>query len=1166
MVQSASLDARLLRFRTAPSVQEGVALSEELLTAGRAREARDVAEAASEDGANGAALVLVGRSWMAISDLLQAQKALLRAARVSPNEPAPYRWLGEVLLKRGDPERAAKVLSKAQALAPGDATIQRLGERATRLARIAGQSDPQRAPARPAPPARPRAAAPPKPAPKRPSPRDFYEEDEPTVIAHDMTETLARASVRPANSPAKPVFPPPSAVPTPPEAFGNGIFDEEDLPTPVIGNPSSYGLGAPSPFSSDEKGVEFSEAGVGPKRTSMDAAMDLELPGAPGVVSASASPSDRLPPPPGLSRPRSQSPAPASAPPPPPPPSAPVSTPPPSLEPRLAPVEVDVGGGERSGAAEDVDSVLDALNSHGLFHPPDGAPSVWSTPEEARVPKTKVGLTLGIIWVVALLLAGGAYYGWTQWVAAQKAEAAALVEQAQTESLHGDHAMLVDAERHLREARGIDPANSDIAETLVFALVQRALEGGAFDAGFVRPALQRAEDLRRDEDGDGECARGTDQNGDADCLDEGELGESQGDIALVQAANAVIAFAEGDNAAGLAELTTLTESTDPRILYIVGRLEQRLGKPEAMGHLEAAAEGSDDLVAAQLALAEARADEGRPEDAVARVEAVLAQAESHLRAALWLAYLKADEGEAQPHLTRLGELEERLETGAPTDHVLFHLTRARLQRRAGDAEAAAESAEAASLAGATEPRLLALVARAAKSLGDLRRAQRAATSAVEGAPGMAEYRRLLAEILVERRDGTRALQVLGPLSMEDPDVLVLTAQAALSVGNQETLTAAKVALDAHIEESEEDAVPVALQALQIRLSAALGESRSALRSARRLVRSNPDDVDAGIALAEAALEENEASDAIEVLERVTAAAPDHPDAFGLLGRAHRMSGDGEAAEAALRRAMEVRPSNQQAKLLLGYVLLDRGKYDEAETLYGEMAQAGRPSVAARLGRIEALLGLNRMDDAQTQFDALPERTREGASGRQVSARIALAAGRPDDAVSALRPLAEAEGATTDTQAFFADALYAAGESRAAGDMYDQVLEADDFHPEALIGYAQVLIRGEKFRDADSYLDDAEVALRRRVRAPSVHARLLMLRGRIALEKNDGADAREALRAATAMVGAPVEAFFWLGEALAGHNTPDARAAYEHFMESNPSGPLAARARRALERE
>lgn len=1162
MVQSASLDARLLRFRTAPSVQEGVALSEELLTAGRAREARDVAEAASEEGANGAALVLVGRSWMAISDLLQAQKALLRAARVSPNEPDPYRWLGEVLLKRGDPERAAKVLSKAQALAPGDATIQRLGERATRLARIAGQSDPQRAPARPAPPARPARPAPRQP--KRPSPREFYEEDEPTVIAHDMTETLARASVRPASAASKPVFPPPPAVPTPPapaEAFGEGIFDEEDLPTPVIGHPSSYGLGAPSPFSNDEKGVEFTEAGAGPKRTSTDAAMDLDLPGAPGVVSAAASPSDRLPPPPALSRPQPA--APASAPPP--APQAPEPQPQPP-EPMLAPIEVDVGGGERSGAAEDVDAVLDALNAHGLFHAPDGAPSVWSTAEEARVPKTKVGLTIGIIWAVALLLAGGGYYGWTQWVEAQKAGAAALVEEARVESLRGDHATLVDAERHLREARGIDPANSDIAETLVFALVQRALEGGAFDAGFVRPALQRAEELRQDEDGDGECTRGTDQNGDADCLDEGELGESQGDIALVQATNAVIAFADGDNAAGLEGLTGLTESTDPRILYIVGRLEQRLGKPEAMGHLEAAAEGSEDLVAAHLALAEARADEGQPEDAVARVEAVLSRTEGHLRAALWLAYLKADEGEAQPHLTRLGELEERLEHGAPTDHVLFQLTRARLQRRAGDADAAAESAEAASLAGATEPRLLALVARAAQSLGDLRRAQRAATSAVEGAPGMAEYRRLLAEILVERRDGTRALQVLGPLSMEDPDVLVLTAQAALSVGNQETLAAAKVALDAHIEESEEDDVSIALRALQIRLSAALGDSRSALRSARRLVRRNPEDIDAGIALAEAALEESEASDAIEVLERITAAAPDHPDAFGLLGRAQRMSGDGEAAEAALRRAMELRPGNQQAKLLLGYVLLDRGKYEEAETLYAEMAQAGRPSVAARLGRIEALLGLNRMDDAQTQFEALPERTREGASGRQVSARIALAAGRPDDAVSALRPLAEAEGATTDTQAFFADALYAAGESRAAGDMYDQVLETDDFHPEALIGYAQVLIRGEKFRDADSYLDDAEVALRRRVRAPSVHARLLMLRGRIALEKNDGADAREALRAATEMVGAPNEAFFWLGEALAGHNTPDARTAYEHFMESEPSGPLAARARRALERE
>jgi 3-oxoacyl-[acyl-carrier protein] reductase len=53
------------------------------------------------------------------------------------------------------------------------------------------------------------------------------------------------------------------------------------------------------------------------------------------------------------------------------------------------------------------------------------------------------------------------------------------------------------------------------------------------------------------------------------------------------------------------------------------------------------------------------------------------------------------------------------------------------------------------------------------------------------------------------------------------------------------------------------------------------------------------------------------------------------------------------------------------------------------------------------------------------------------------------------------------------------------------------------------------------------------------------------------------------RAASEIEGAPAEAWFYLGEALAGRDSPDARAAYETYLERAPSGPLASRARRAI---
>ncbi|MEM6957721.1 MAG: tetratricopeptide repeat protein, partial [Myxococcota bacterium] len=827
---------------------------------------------------------------------------------------------------------------------------------------------------------------------------------------------------------------------------------------------------------------------------------------------------------------------------------------PPAFDPPAANVDVPLGagtnaemltapsesGGERLNRPENVDEVLQTLRDNGLFHPMDDAPVEWSSAKEGAGEKQRVGRALIGVWVLAMLLAGGGYFGYSYWVGTQKAEATARVESARAEALRGDHADLVDAERILRQARELDPSETEGPGVLLFALVQRVLEGGDFQAGFLRPALQRAKGLP----------------------EERQTEALQG---LIAGSDAVLAFAQGDSAAGTTALTTLRENaSDPRVLYMLGRLEQRLGAEEAESHLAASVEDEPQLVAAQLALAELEADSGRPAEAKTRLERVLEAEPEHLRARLWLQYLGASDGEPGPLLEAHRPLESRLDVGSPTDQVLFRLTEARLLRRSGAEGASASAAaavESAATAGATEPRLLALVARAAQALGDLGRAQRAARTAAEGAPGVPEYRKLLAEILVERRDGARALRVLELLPADDPEVQVLKAEAALASEDPVAVAAAVQALG----ESLDDESPVRLKALLLRLRVVAGDARSALRDARRLARANPGDADVGLALGEAALGARDGRRAVDALQSVTQAAPDNPDGFIALGRAHRMLGDGEAAEEAIRSALEIRPAYGPAEQLLGYVLLDRGKFAEADALYQSMIDAGRQSTSARLGRIEALLGLMRSSDAQVQFESLPDAAKESASGRIVGARIALLSGQASEAVTALRPLVEQEEVSTDTLALYGEALTAAGAQRAASEVFDRALDQDDFHPEALIGMAQVLFRGEKYRDALSLLDDARRALERRVRAPSVRARMMLVRGRIHLERDDGADAREVLREAAELPGAPAEVHFYLGEALSSHNTPQATVAYQRYLELAPEGALARRARRAIER-
>jgi tetratricopeptide (TPR) repeat protein len=108
------LDARLLRFRNRPGSEDAASLAEALLSAERLTEALEVASVGLSRAPNDARLLVVqGRGLFHEGDLLQAQAALLKAARIASASKEPFRWLGEVLLRRGDPQRALKVLERA---------------------------------------------------------------------------------------------------------------------------------------------------------------------------------------------------------------------------------------------------------------------------------------------------------------------------------------------------------------------------------------------------------------------------------------------------------------------------------------------------------------------------------------------------------------------------------------------------------------------------------------------------------------------------------------------------------------------------------------------------------------------------------------------------------------------------------------------------------------------------------------------------------------------------------------------------------------------------------------------------------------------------------------------------------------------------------------------
>jgi tetratricopeptide (TPR) repeat protein len=1212
-MSAGNLDARLLRFRLDPKSEDASTLASALLAAERAGEALEVVGVQlGTQPKDVDAMVIAGRAWMARGDLLRAQKTLLQAARIDAGHPDPYRWLGEVLLRRGDPDRAQKVLARARALGAIDPEVQRLHERATRLAKLArdeggapgGDDDeddfttaervapserpsalepatvraaipePRMPEARTVPRAAPLPEPPrvaPRPAPVPPPKRapvlgskavaataparGFAEDDEEesTVVASDLSAKIAAASRREDDLP-EPID---DDAPTSmldrqgleevqtalaakkagaPSPFGDDPFGEPEPPTrSVVG-----GRRAADPFGEDEPETKVR------KETPPRAQPPVREPGRPAPFVAPA-------PEPKPARP---APTPFAA-------SAEdltsddldsvsqdvsqdVSSPDEdalswSDEPPPEPLH-DLAGGERAGRPEDVDAILSMLQQERLFEPPDedAASVVWAARKDAPKTGTKVGVPLAVLGFLVVGLAVGGWFGYQAWVAHQDEQAAALVTEATTLAARGTHEALVDAERMLRQARELSPTNDDGPNVLLFVHTQRALEDGAFEPGFLQPTVDRATRA-------------------------GLTGPR------VDVANAVVAYARGASDEGDAKLQAAVTNgaDDAAVLYAIGRLEQRLGRTTATEHLEAALAKDATLASAAIALAEGATDAGQPEQALERLEALLTQHPDHLRASLWIGFLKSSDDEPEPALARVDGLADRLERGAPADRVLHALTRAQLLRRLGRTEEAREALTLASASGATEPRLQALLAAAAQSSGDLARAQQAAMAAVASAPAIAEYRKLLAEILVARRDGVRALRTLAALSADDPEVLALSARAALIVGTEDALQATAQALDAHLEANAEDA-SVEMRSLRVRVGVRLGTATEMLEVARRLARDAPGDPEVGLAVAEAALEARDARLATETLERVVQAAPDDAEAHFLLGRAKRMGGDGEGAEVALRRAIELQPTHGEAQVMLGYLLLDLGRYAEADTLYQELgARVGQSgsgrsySLVGRLGRIDALLGLGRLDDARVQAESLRDADRESASAKLVLARLALANERPGEALPVLRPLATAEDASPDVVALYGDALYAAGETLVAAETYERALAIDAAHPESLVGFATVLVRGEKWRDAVDVIERAKAALDARIRPPALRARLLVLAGRVGLERSERDAALRDLRAATELEGAPTEAWFYLGEALAGRDSPDARAAYETYLERAPNGPLASRARRAI---
>ena len=116
-----ALDELLSQWRSNPDADATIALCSFLGTSSREELIREVAASAetwhTEDGR---VMLAVGRMHLDAGFLAEAQGSLVAAGKANGRDPQPFRYLGEVLLRRGDAQRAEKVLARALQFNPND--------------------------------------------------------------------------------------------------------------------------------------------------------------------------------------------------------------------------------------------------------------------------------------------------------------------------------------------------------------------------------------------------------------------------------------------------------------------------------------------------------------------------------------------------------------------------------------------------------------------------------------------------------------------------------------------------------------------------------------------------------------------------------------------------------------------------------------------------------------------------------------------------------------------------------------------------------------------------------------------------------------------------------------------------------------------------------------
>ena len=126
-----ALDELLQSWRSNPDADATIAVCSYLGSSKRDELIREVGVSAETwHAGDGAVMLAVGRMYLEAAMLQEAQTSLVAAGKANASDPTAFRFLGEVLLRRGDALRADKVLARALQLGASADDVELWHERA----------------------------------------------------------------------------------------------------------------------------------------------------------------------------------------------------------------------------------------------------------------------------------------------------------------------------------------------------------------------------------------------------------------------------------------------------------------------------------------------------------------------------------------------------------------------------------------------------------------------------------------------------------------------------------------------------------------------------------------------------------------------------------------------------------------------------------------------------------------------------------------------------------------------------------------------------------------------------------------------------------------------------------------------------------------------------